>query len=133
MRPNPVVTGFCEWGAWVNGGAWLDTAAGRVDFLYRSLEHVQRAIDSARQGVLCRDFDQQPPFGFYNVTYLRETLVCLPLWDPEGRMARLKEQAAVYPPRLKERTIIDSLWMAEFSLMFARSAAGKGDVYNAVG
>jgi len=36
------VTGFYEWGAWVNGGAWIHTSQGKVDFLYRNLDQVQQ-------------------------------------------------------------------------------------------
>jgi hypothetical protein len=43
----PVVTDFYEWGPWVNGGAWLTIGGQRVDFLYRSLEHVERVITAA--------------------------------------------------------------------------------------
>src|SRR5262249_54796306 len=43
--PGPVVTGFYEWGPWVNGGAWLTNDGQRVDLIYRSLEHVERTID----------------------------------------------------------------------------------------
>jgi predicted nucleotidyltransferase len=32
----PVVTGPYEWGPWVNGGAWIQTPAGKVDFLYKN-------------------------------------------------------------------------------------------------
>jgi hypothetical protein len=38
------VTGFSEWGAWVNGGAWIETEAGKVDFLYRNLDQVRKTI-----------------------------------------------------------------------------------------
>src|SRR5512143_361623 len=44
IQGPPQVTDFFGWGAWVNGGAWIQTAAGKVDFLYRSLEQVQRTI-----------------------------------------------------------------------------------------
>src|SRR5947208_14282960 len=37
---GPVVTNFYEWGPWVNGGAWLAIGGQRVDFVYRSLEHL---------------------------------------------------------------------------------------------
>jgi hypothetical protein len=50
-RP-PTVTGFYEWGAWVNGGAWIQTEAGKVDFLYRSLDHVQKTIREAHARAL---------------------------------------------------------------------------------
>ncbi|MFN8445530.1 MAG: nucleotidyltransferase domain-containing protein [Caldilineaceae bacterium] len=129
----PVVTGFYEWGAWVNGGAWIQTAVGKVDFLYRNLEHVQRTIDEALQGIQRHDYAQQPAYGFYSVIYLAETQCCIPLYDPQGWIASLKQQVISYPPKLKERIIADSLWSAEFTLMHARSFAEKGDVYNTVG
>ena len=33
---NPTVTEFYEWGAWVNGGAWIQTEEGKIDFLATS-------------------------------------------------------------------------------------------------
>ncbi len=133
VRSPITVTGFYEWGAWVNGGAWLPTAQGKVDFLYRNLDQVQRAITEAHQGLTHHDYDQQPTFGFYSVIYLAETQICLPLYDPEGRIADLKRQVAVYPPRLKHKIVADSLWAAEFTLLHARGFAAQGDVYNTVG
>src|SRR5262245_1652188 len=47
---SPVVTDFYEWGPWVNGGAWLTIGGQRVDFLYRSLEHLERVIAEAEAG-----------------------------------------------------------------------------------
>lgn len=127
------VTDFYEWGAWVNGGAWIHTAHGKVDFLYRNLDQVQRTIDEAQQGIVRHDYGQQPTFGFFSVIYLAETHICLPLYDPGGSMAALKAQVATYPPRLKTKVVADSLWSAEFTLLFARDYAAKGDVYNTVG
>jgi predicted nucleotidyltransferase len=127
------VTGFYEWGAWVNGGAWIHTAHGKVDFLYRNLNQVQRVLSEAQQGRLQHDFDQQPTHGFYSVTYLAETHICVPLYDPEGRIAALKQQVVNYPPRLKQQVIADSLWAAEFTLLHAHSFAAEGDIYNTVG
>jgi hypothetical protein len=127
------VTGFYEWGAWVNGGAWIHTQQGKVDFQYRNLDQVQRTIDEAQQGISHHDYDQQPTFGFYSVIYLAETQVCIPLYDPDERIANLKRQVAVYPPKLKHRIIADSLWAAEFTLQFALDYANQGDVYNSVG
>ena len=130
----PDVTGFYGWGPWVNGGAWVHTAAGKVDFLYRNLDQVQRAIDDAvKRGVTHHDYAQQPAFGFYSVIYLAETRICRPLYDPHGHIARLKEQVAVYPPLLKEKTIASSLWSAEFTLLHADGYAQAGNVYAAVG
>lgn len=130
---TPVVTDFYEWGPWVNGGAWIQTEAGKVDFLYRHLEQVERTILEAQQGIWHHDFNQQPTFGFYSVIYLAETSICLPLYDPAGKVAQLKKRVAKYPPALKQRIVADSLWGAEFALLFARKFASAGDVYNAVG
>jgi hypothetical protein len=133
VKGPAAVTGFYEWGAWVNGGAWIHTPQGKVDFLYRNLDQIQRAIVEARQGICHHDYDQQPTYGFYSVIYLAETQICIPLYDPDGLIAKLKRQVATYPPRLKQRVIADSLWAAEFTLMHAREFAAQGDVYNTVG
>ena len=88
----PTVTGFYEWGPWVNGGAWISTPRGKVDFLYRSLEHVERTVEEARRGIMRRHFEQQPAYGFYSVIYLAEISICVPLHDPDGRIRKLKER-----------------------------------------
>jgi predicted nucleotidyltransferase len=127
---TPVVTDFYEWGAWVNGGAWIQTAAGKVDFLYRNLDQLNQTIVETCQGIYHHDYDQQPSNGFYSVICLAETSICVPLYDPHGIINDLKQQVATYPPLLKERIIQDGLWSAEFTLSFARSFAKQNDIYN---
>lgn len=130
---TPVVSELYGWGPWVNGGAWIQTPAGKVDFLYRSLEQVQSVIEEGRRGISRHDFDQQPPFGFRSVVYFGETHYCVPLHDPQGEVARLKESVAQYPDALRNRIVQDSLWQAEFSLFFCRNFSKADDVYNAAG
>lgn len=127
------VTNFYEWGPWVNGGAWIHTAQGKVDFLYRNLDQIQRTLTEAAQGITQHDYDQQPTHGFYSVIYLAETQICQPLYDPDQLIAKLKQQVQVYPPKLKQKIVVDSLWSAEFALLFAHDFAAQGDVYNTVG
>jgi hypothetical protein len=129
----PIVTGMYEWGPWVNGGAWIQTAGGKVDFLYRNLDQVQGVIEEGRQGIWHHHYDQQPPYGFRSVVYFGEILICVPLYDPEGEIARLKKSVAEYPEPLRNRIVQDSLWGAEFSLRFCRTFAQTADVYNATG
>jgi nucleotidyltransferase-like protein len=129
----PVVTDFYEWGPWVNGGAWIHTAVGKIDFLYRNLEQVERTIQDAWQGVYQHHYNQQPTFGFYSVIYLAETQVCVPLFDPQASLPPLKQRVSSYPPRLKRAVAADSLWGAEFAFFFAHKFAASGDVYNTVG
>lgn len=132
QRPT-TVTGFYEWGAWVNGGAWIHTAQGKVDFLYRNLDQIERTIIEAGRGIYHHDYDQQPTHGFYSMIYLAETQICIPLYDPEMLIATLKRRVEVYPPELKQKVMADSLWSAEFTLLHARDFAAQGDIYNAVG
>lgn len=130
---NATVTGFYEWGAWVNGGAWIHTPQGKVDFLYRNLAQVRQTIREAQQGISHHDYDQQPTYGFYSVIYLAETQICIPLYDPDSIIAELKRSVAVYPARLKQQVIADSLWGAEFTLLHASGFAAQGDIYNTAG
>ncbi len=127
---NPVVTDFYGWGPWVNGGAWLTIGGQRLDFVYRSLEHVERVIAEAEAGRYELDYAQQPPFGFFSATYLGEIAVCVPLFDPEARLDALKRRVAVYPEALRRAVVQDYLWQAEFGLAaFAPKFAARADAY----
>ena len=128
--PGPVVTDFYEWGPWVNGGAWLTVGGQRVDFIYRSVEHLERVIAEAEAGRYQLDYAQQPPFGFFSATYLGEVAACVPLYDPEARLDVLKRRVAQYPEALRTAVVRDYLWAAEFGLAaFARKFAARADVY----
>lgn len=133
IKKPATVTDFYGWGAWVNGGAWIHTQHGKVDFLYRNLDQVRRTIAEAQQGISRHDYYQQPAYGFYSVIYLAETQVCIPLFDPKQWIQDLKIRVEVYPPRLREKTIQDLLWSAEFTLLHARAFAAQGNVYNTAG
>jgi Nucleotidyltransferase domain len=127
------VTRFYQWGAWVNGGAWINTASGEVDFIYRNIEQVKSTIEKCRNGIWENDFEQQPPFGFSSVIYLAETRYCCPLYDPDHIIQELKGAVKDYPLKLKQTIIQQSLWSAEFALWQADKFAGKQDMYNSLG
>jgi predicted nucleotidyltransferase len=128
--PDPVVTNFYGWGPWVNGGAWLTIGGQRVDFLYRNLEQLERVIADAEAGRYEIHYLQQPPFGFFSPTYLGEIAVCVPLFDPEGRLDGLKQRVANYPEALRRAVVLDYLFMAEFNLTaFAPKMAARCDTY----
>jgi len=129
----PTITDFYEWGAWVNEGAWIHAQQGKVDFLYRNLDQIQRSISEAHQGIIQHDYYQRPAYGIYSVIYLAETQICIPMYDPDLQIASLKRQVETYPPRLKKKIIQDSLWAVEFTLPHEHSFAAQGDIYNTVG
>jgi len=129
-NPKPVVTDFYGWGPWVNGGAWLTIDGQRVDFVYRSLEHVERVITEAEAGQYELDYTQQPPFGFFSPAYLGEIAVCYPLFDPEDRLDVLKRRIAKYPDSLRSAVVQDYLWQAELALTaFAPKFVKRSDPY----
>ncbi len=132
-RSDSIVTGFYDWGRWVNGGAWISVGPAKVDLLYRNIDQVEQAIIEARKGVWHEDFDQQPTYGFRSVTYLAEIDCGIPLYDLHGRIAALKRQVAVYPAALKHTIVSDMLWPVEFTLIAARQFASARDTYNTVG
>jgi hypothetical protein len=130
---NPTVTGFYEWGPWVNGGAWIETPCGKVDFLYRNVEHVTSTIEKAKKGQWENHFEQQPPYGFSSIIYLAETKSCIPLYDPNEVITKLKREVQVYPAKLRETVIQHSLWSAEFTIWHTDYFYGKQDIYNITG
>jgi hypothetical protein len=126
----PVVTDFHGWGRWVNGGAWLTIHGQRVDFLYRSLDQVERVIADGEVGRYELDYLQHPPFGFFSGTYLGEVAVAVPLHDPTSRFAALQRRVAVSPEALREAIVHHHLSAAEFGLdAFARKFAARSDTY----
>lgn len=128
--PGPVVTDCYGWGPWVNGGAWLTVAGQRVDFVYRSLEHVGRVLAEAEAGRYEQHYAQQPPFGFFGPAYLGEVAVGIPQFDPEARLTALKRRVADYPEALRQAVVRDFLWQAEFGLAaFAPKFAGRSGAY----
>jgi hypothetical protein len=101
-----------------------------VDFIYRSMEHVERVIADAQAGRFETDYPQQPPFGFFGPTYLGEIEICIPLHDPERRIDALKKRVTPYPEQLRRAVVQDYLWQAEFALSaFAQKVAVRGDTY----
>lgn len=130
---SPVVSGYYEWGPWVNGGAWLTIGGQRVDFLYRSIDKIESVFADARAGQYEVHYLQQPPFGFMSVTYLGEVRSCVPLSDPNGIFVDLKREAASYPDALRTVLIRDFLFMAGFNLnSFASKFVSRGDSFGSV-
>jgi predicted nucleotidyltransferase len=130
---QPTVTNFYEWGPWVNGGAWINTISGEVDFLYKNIEQITRTIETAKDGIWENNFDQQPPYGFSSIIFLSETQNSLPLYDPDNVVKNLKESVEQYPQKLKQSVIQQSLWSAEFTIWQAEGYAKKNDTFNTVG
>lgn len=128
-----VLTAIGDWGEWVNGGAWLATAAGKVDLLYRSADRVSRAIAEAQAGEARWDYAHAGVYGFHSVIYLAEVATCRPLFDPEGLVAGFKASVAGYPPALRAALVQSSIWGADFTLKLLPPYAARGDVYNTVG
>jgi predicted nucleotidyltransferase len=132
--PNPVVSGFGEWGRWVDGGAWLTIEGQRVDLLYRSLEKVESTFKDAVEGRFEIDFDQQPPFGFFGPTLLGEATIAVPFFDPRSTLSVLKAKVSVMPEALAKAVVQSRLWSVEFGLRaFAPKFAANGDVHGVAG
>jgi predicted nucleotidyltransferase len=129
----PTVTDFYEWGPWVNGGAWIHTSAGKVDFLYRNIEQVANTVQRAQQGEWENHYEQQPPYGFSSVFYLAECKDCISLYDPHNIIGSLKDVVKEYPSKLRHTIIQHSLWSAEFTLIQAETFASQKDMYNTAG
>jgi hypothetical protein len=132
-KEEPVVTNFYEWGPWVNGGAWIKTAYGKVDLLYKNIEQITTTIEKAKSGIWENHFEQQPPYGFSSIIFLAETRSCIPLYDPDNIIEKLKSAVLSYPAKLKQAVIQQSLWSAEFTIWHAEYFARKQDVYNIMG
>jgi hypothetical protein len=128
-----IVTSIGEWGPWINGGGWLKVAHTPVDFLYRDLEQVESIISDCCNGLVQIYYQPGHPHGFITHIYMAEIALCKPLWDPNGKIASLKELTSPYPPLLKEAIIKKFHWESHFSILIARKAIKRGDLSYAAG
>jgi len=130
---SPVVTQFYEWGPWVNGGAWINTQAGKFDWLYRNLRSVRQVIEDAKQGRFSWDYRQQPPYGFFSVMFLADLQQNISLYDPNQSFLRLKEESRVFPEPLRRAMVQEHLWSVEFSYFQARKSIRRKSIYETAG
>jgi predicted nucleotidyltransferase len=127
--PDPVVSGFYEWGPWVNGGSWLTIGGQRVDFLYKNIEQLERVISESQAGHYEQCYSQQAPLGFFSDTYLAEVETAVAWFDPEGLVERLQRRVAVYPEALRSNLIAHGIGSTRFDLYAARQCAASADAY----
>lgn len=132
-HPPEAVTGFGEWGPWINGGGWLRIGGRRVDWLYRDLDRVRRVFGECRAGRPGLHHQPGHPHGFHTHIYLGEVHHCRPLHDPAGTLGELKSLAHPYPAPLKHALLRRGLWQANFALDTTASSAARGDVFHASG
>lgn len=123
-----VLTGFYEWGTWINGGGWLRVHNYPVDFLYRDLNKVSQTIDDCLDGKITIDYYPGHPHGFINSIYLAETAHCQVLWDPADKILELKKRTMNYSPIFKEAMMQKFLWETTFSLEAAKKAVLREDI-----
>lgn len=129
---DSLVTHYGEWGQWINGGGWLTINNQRVDWLYKDLQWVEHHINECVAGRPVAYYQPGHPHAFYNHIYLGEVFYSIPLYDPQGILARLKTFATPYPPLLK-KALIHSLWEAGFALDTAKKSAERGESFYVAG
>lgn len=131
---NPVVSGFGEWGRWIDGGAWLTIEGQKLDLLYRQVEMVEFTLGEAQAGRFELDFGQQPPFGFFGQTLLGEVAIAQTLYDPCGIICALKSSVSPMPDELRRAIVQKCLWNVDFGLRaFLPKFVAAGNAYGAAG
>ncbi|MEK3731569.1 MULTISPECIES: nucleotidyltransferase domain-containing protein [unclassified Paenibacillus] len=117
-----------EWGAWVNGGAWLIVQGYHVDLLFRDIHRVKKVMEDCRSGNVSSHYHTGHPHAYLNVMYMGEVAACRILSDPDGEIARLKAQTLPYPKPLKDAITGFFMFEASFSHRFAEKNMDKDDL-----
>ncbi len=123
-----LVTPFGGWGPGVNGGGWLMIDGMHVDFLYRELGAVRRAINECRAGHVKVVYQLGHPMGFHNQIYPGEVHFCVPLMERGAAISKLKPLIAPYPKAMRIAMVRKHLHDAAFELAIADKPAFRGDV-----
>lgn len=128
-----LITGFGEWGCWVNGGGWLTINKQPVDWLYRDISLVFKVIEDCQLGKTSCHYYPGHPHGFHDYYYLSEIYYCRPLCDPKGIVTAFKQQVEHYPPLLKKAIIEKYFWEASFSLKISSKSVKREDIFYVTG
>ncbi|HJW13262.1 MAG TPA: nucleotidyltransferase domain-containing protein [Thermoanaerobaculia bacterium] len=127
------VTALGGWGPWIDGGAWLEIEGRRVDWIYRDLSSVEKAISGARRGAISSHYQPGHPHAFHSYIYAGEVHYARILHDPRRRLEDLQRRTRPYPSALR-RAIRDAfLWEAQFALETAAGSARREDALHVAG
>ena len=132
-RGAVAVTELGGWGPWIDGGAWLEIEGRRVDWIYRDLSRVARAIAEARKGRFSSHYQPGHPHAFHTHIYMGEVHGARILHDPKGRLGALRRRTRPYPDALARAVRSAFLWEAGFALETARTSARRGDAFHVCG
>ena len=122
-----LLTPLGAWGPGVDGGGWLQIDGLHVDFLYRDLVAVGRAIQDCRVGRISAAYQLGHPMGFHSQIYPGEIHCCVPLHDPRSELRQLKRQVATYPAIFRRAMVTKHFFDATFELAIAVKPAERGD------
>jgi len=122
-----LVTRIGEWGAGVNGGGWMLIDGEPVDFLYRDLSRVREVVERCVAGEPDAVYQLGHPMGFQNQIYVGETHFCRPIFDRDGKLARLKALVADYPEKMRTALVRKHLFDSAFHLEIAAKPAARAD------
>ena len=112
----------------VNGGGWLLIDGNHVDFLYRDLNRVRDVIERCVAGEPDAVYQLGHPMGFQNQIYVGETHFCLPIFDRDGKLARLKAMVAEYPEKMRVALVRKHLFDSAFHIEIAAKPAARADI-----
>lgn len=121
------------WGRWIVGGGWLSVGGRKVDLLYRNVDDVASVIDKCRAGEIEMHYQPGHPHGFCTAIWMGEVALCVPLHDPEDRVAKLKAAASPYPRALRDALIRKFEWEILFAIENGELAAARAEQTHVAG
>lgn len=125
--PAARVTEPGGWGPWVDGGGWLTIDRAAVDWIYRDLDRVIKALADAERGAYAFHHQAGHPLGVPDFAYAGELALGVVLADRDGELTALQARARRFPPALGQ-ALVDGLWEADFLLGLARKGVPRSDV-----
>jgi hypothetical protein len=121
------------WGAFINGGSWLEIQGQRMDWLYSNILEVQQAISDAVEGKSVLHHRPGHPHGFHTHMFASQVHFAKALYDPTNVFAKLKERVLEYPPKLQSFLIQDFSWQVDVALASSEKSASRGETYYLAG
>jgi hypothetical protein len=122
-----------SWGAddaFVQGNTDFSYQGARIECWFRSIEHVDAALELCLQGHVQREYVAWTVMGFFNHVLLSDLHSMLTLEDPDHLIARWKAAVGIYPDPLRQTRLRRFLREAQFwpENPHYRSAVARADL-----
>lgn len=108
--------------------AEFEVRGHKVELLFRKLKAIEAEVEASKQGRFRRVLHPLHPAGYLTTVMISYVTYALPVWDPDGHLARICAAAEPYPEALRAAMFATFKNEAALSLIHAAKVRRPGEL-----